>query len=477
MAPRLINPNFPDEPVTKINAVVKNLVDIYNDTNDIKGTQLVFLDYGVPQTKSYNILNNATEKLSDSDIEEQTKILAKELGYVKQKLKVQKSEDAEINIIEAYYDEISDTYYKPFVNGISVEFSELNETTGISVAELSDGTTNQKIDLYADIYKKLVDHGIKPEEIAFIHDATTPSEKQKMQINDLESQLKLSNAIFDKFEKIDLSNISKSNIVVINTVDINNIKDYSFKGLSINLDDKKDPNYEERSRMIEELNRQAKNECQGKEIEILRYRDFSLTLIYENNAYIYNVKSEKFNTEFEQPYEFSKKLGEKSANALSFSQLRNSLNEFIANIEKNKEKWKINSIKTQVEIEALEKDSCEKILSKEDLEEIRTSFKADFRYIEDTFKNFKSGNTALELLKEYKPKAYAPLAKLGENSIEMLGVGIKELYRQIENMYNGKLPTEITKNDALIDVDVVTKQEISSIEVVQQKPKSSSREL
>ena len=421
MAPRLINPNFPDEPVTKINAVVKNLVDIYNDTNDIKGTQLVFLDYGVPQTKSYNILNNATEKLSDSDIEEQTKILAKELGYVKQKLKVQKSEDAEINIIEAYYDEISDTYYKPFVNGISVEFSELNETTGISVAELSDGTTNQKIDLYADIYKKLVDHGIKPEEIAFIHDATTPSEKQKifdnmnqgnirillgtyakmgtgvnvqqkgvamhevtcpwrpsdiqqaegrfirtgneffekdkkfkikiyrygtertidslmwqannvkaktareftqgmnassrtltdafsdlelssdmmkaqatgnpfmityalykkynksvetfidnyhtnlfrqkMQINDLESQLKLSNAIFDKFEKIDLSNISKSNIVVINTVDINNIKDYSFKGLSINLDDKKDPNYEERSRMIEELNRQAKNEC------------------------------------------------------------------------------------------------------------------------------------------------------------------------------------------------------------------------
>lgn len=635
--PRLINPNFPDEPVTKINAVVKNLVDIYNNTNDIKGTQLVFLDYGVPQTKSYNILNNATEKLSDSDIEEQTKILAKELGYVKQKLKVQKSEDAEINIIEAYYDEISDTYYKPFVNGISVEFSELNETTGISVAELSDGTTNQKIDLYADIYKKLVDHGIKPEEIAFIHDATTPSEKQKifdnmnqgnirillgtyakmgtgvnvqqkgvamhevtcpwrpsdiqqaegrfirtgneffekdkkfkikiyrygtertidslmwqannvkaktareftqgmnassrtltdafsdlelssdmmkaqatgnpfmityalykkynksvetfidnyhtnlfrqkMQINDLESQLKLSNAIFDKFEKIDLSNISKSNIVVINTVDINNIKDYSFKGLSINLDDKKDPNYEERSRMIEELNRQAKNECQGKEIEILRYRDFSLTLIYENNAYIYNVKSEKFNTEFEQPYEFSKKLGEKSVNALSFSQLRNSLNEFIANIEKNKEKWKINSIKTQVEIEALEKDSCEKILSKEDLEEIRTSFKADFRYIEDTFKNFKSGNTALELLKEYKPKAYAPLAKLGENSIEMLGAGIKELYKQIENMHNGKLPTEITKNDALIDVDVVTKQEISSIEAVQQKPKFSSREL
>lgn len=59
----------------------------------------------------------------------------------------------------------------------------------------------------------------------------------------------------------------------------------------------------------------------------------------------------------------------------------------------------------------------------------------------------------------------------------MLGVGIKELYRQIENMYNGKLPTEITKNDALIDVDVVTKQEISGIEAVQQKLKFSGREL
>lgn len=59
----------------------------------------------------------------------------------------------------------------------------------------------------------------------------------------------------------------------------------------------------------------------------------------------------------------------------------------------------------------------------------------------------------------------------------MLGAGIKELYKQIENMHNGKLPTELTKSDALIDVDVVTKQEISSIEVVQQKPKFSSREL
>lgn len=44
-------------------------------------------------------------------------------------------------------------------------------------------------------------------------------------------------------------------------------------------------------------------------------------------------------------------------------------------------------------------------------------------------------------------------------------------------MHNGKLPTELTKSDALIDVDVVTKQEISDIEAVQQKPKFSGREL
>ena len=643
--PRLIDPNFPDEPTTKINTVVNNLVDIYNDTNEIKGTQLVFLDYGVPQTKSYNILNNTTEKLSNYEIEEQTKALAKELGYVKQKLKVQENENAEVKTIEAYYDEVNDTYYKPFVNGISVEFSELNEATGVSVAEISDGAS-QKIDLYADIYKKLVARGIKPEEIAFIHDATTPSEKQKIfdnmnqgnirillgtyakmgtgvnvqqkgvamhevtcpwrpsdiqqaegrfirtgneffekdknfkvkiyrygtertidslmwqannvkartareftqglnassrtltdafsdlelssdmmkaqatgnpfmityalykkynesvkkfvdsyhtnlfrqqvQIDTLKSQLKLCNAIFDKFDKIDISKISNSNTVIVNTIDINNKKDYSFKGLEINLDNKKDANFEERTRIVEELNRQAKNECQGKEIEMLRYKDFSVTLTYENNTYIYNVKSEKFDVEFEQPYEFAKKLGDlkqlgdKPTNALSFSQLRNSLNEFIANIEKNKEKWKGNSIQTQVQIEALEQDGCEKILSKEDLEKIRTSFNADFRYLEDAFKNFKSGNTALEILKEYKPQAYEPLsnlAKLGEKNIEMLGVGIKELYKQIENMHNGKLPTELTKSDALIDVDVAIKQEVSNIEAVQQKPQFSGREL
>lgn len=44
-------------------------------------------------------------------------------------------------------------------------------------------------------------------------------------------------------------------------------------------------------------------------------------------------------------------------------------------------------------------------------------------------------------------------------------------------MYNGKLPTEITKSDALIDVDILTKQEVHNIKTVEQNTKFSSREL
>ena len=49
---RLINPNLPDEPDTKINLCVDNVFKIWNDTKENKSTQLIFSDLGVPQTKA-----------------------------------------------------------------------------------------------------------------------------------------------------------------------------------------------------------------------------------------------------------------------------------------------------------------------------------------------------------------------------------------------------------------------------------------
>lgn len=176
--PRLIlNQSELDEDKTKINSLINNVVTEYENTKEIKGTQLVFMDLGAPQIKSYNILNGVEEILNDKEIENLKKDNAYELGLIKKSIIT-----ADGDKIEAYYNESENTYYKAHIIGSSVEFSELNEDTGLSLMDISNdnSSVNKNIDLYADIYKKLVNKGIKPQEIAFIHDANTLAEKKKL---------------------------------------------------------------------------------------------------------------------------------------------------------------------------------------------------------------------------------------------------------------------------------------------------------
>lgn len=49
--PRLISPDFEDDPNTKLNVCVNNVFDIYTDTAKDKLTQIVFCDLGVPSKK------------------------------------------------------------------------------------------------------------------------------------------------------------------------------------------------------------------------------------------------------------------------------------------------------------------------------------------------------------------------------------------------------------------------------------------
>ena len=176
--PRLIsNRSELDEDKTKINSLINNVVTEYENTKEIKGTQLVFMDLGTPQIKSYNILNGVEEILDDKEIENLKKSNAYELGLIKKSIITAKGDK-----IEAYYSESENTYYKAHIIGSSVEFSELNEDTGLSLMDISNDNSNvnKNIDLYADVYKKLADKGIKPQEIAFIHDANTLAEKKKL---------------------------------------------------------------------------------------------------------------------------------------------------------------------------------------------------------------------------------------------------------------------------------------------------------
>lgn len=47
---RLAVPTLSDDPESKINACVQNVLQVWRDTEKIKGTQLVFCDLSTPKT-------------------------------------------------------------------------------------------------------------------------------------------------------------------------------------------------------------------------------------------------------------------------------------------------------------------------------------------------------------------------------------------------------------------------------------------
>jgi len=69
---RLINPDLPDEPGTKVNVCVDNVVRIWNESAEIKGTQLIFCDYSTPKNDgSFNVYDDIKKKLIAKGIPEE----------------------------------------------------------------------------------------------------------------------------------------------------------------------------------------------------------------------------------------------------------------------------------------------------------------------------------------------------------------------------------------------------------------------
>lgn len=64
--PRLINPEFEDNPQTKLNQCVKNVARIHAETAEDKLTQIIFCDLGVPKPKS-KLKQEDTEEISTQE--------------------------------------------------------------------------------------------------------------------------------------------------------------------------------------------------------------------------------------------------------------------------------------------------------------------------------------------------------------------------------------------------------------------------
>ena len=61
---RLADPSLPDDPESKINSCVHNVLQVWRDTKEIKGTQLVFCDLSTPKNDgSFNVYDDMKQKL------------------------------------------------------------------------------------------------------------------------------------------------------------------------------------------------------------------------------------------------------------------------------------------------------------------------------------------------------------------------------------------------------------------------------
>ena len=120
---RLINPNFPDAPGSKLNMCVDNILRIWQDGQADKLTQLVFCDLSVPK--------GAAAATKDKT--------AMATG------------------------------------GKTVGGTELH-----ALDNLLDVTPDAPFSVYEDIRDKLIAGGIPPEQIAFIHDANTEAKKKDL---------------------------------------------------------------------------------------------------------------------------------------------------------------------------------------------------------------------------------------------------------------------------------------------------------
>ena len=69
---RLMNSALPDDPSSKLNACVNNVLRIWNDTKEQKLTQLIFCDMSTPKGDgSFNVYDDIRSKLLTAGVPEQ----------------------------------------------------------------------------------------------------------------------------------------------------------------------------------------------------------------------------------------------------------------------------------------------------------------------------------------------------------------------------------------------------------------------
>ena len=190
---RCMNPLLPDDPNSKVNVCINNVFDIWKQTAEKKSTQLIFCDLATPQAavneNTYTLYRKDTKgeyapvysaKLGQKDTAD--KIFKKLTGSKPPKnFKAGGVFDEDIIMIHTVdYDTM--TASNSAVIASNGKISEVSEEIWSKLHHSPTETfeSERKFCVYDDIKQKLVAKGVPEKEIAFIHDADTTEEKQKL---------------------------------------------------------------------------------------------------------------------------------------------------------------------------------------------------------------------------------------------------------------------------------------------------------
>lgn len=190
---RCMNPSLPDDPNSKVNVCINNVFDIWKQTAEKKSTQLIFCDLATPQAavneNTYTLYRKDTKgeyapvysaKLGQKDTAD--KIFKKLTGSKPPKnFKAGGVFDGDIIMLHTVdYDTM--TASNSAVMASNGKISEIPEEmwTKLHHSPTETFESERKFCVYDDIKQKLVAKGIPEKEIAFIHDADTTEEKQKL---------------------------------------------------------------------------------------------------------------------------------------------------------------------------------------------------------------------------------------------------------------------------------------------------------
>lgn len=190
---RCMNPSLPDDPNSKVNVCINNVFDIWKQTAEKKSTQLIFCDLATPQAavneNTYTLYRKDTKgeyapvysaKLGQKDTAD--KIFKKLTGNKPPKnFKAGGVFDGDIIMLHTVdYDTM--TASNSAVMASNGKISEIPEEmwTKLHHSPTETFESERKFCVYDDIKQKLVAKGVPEKEIAFIHDADTTEEKQKL---------------------------------------------------------------------------------------------------------------------------------------------------------------------------------------------------------------------------------------------------------------------------------------------------------